>query len=117
MIPKVTYGWKCARSLAVICFLAKSRQKATLPQQSGENGLFSEKEIAKSETVLELFRESVATGLPAATVLMAKSLNCRHLCRILTWYSRQPRYTAHLKKTRLGLTPLRSNSSIDMPVH
>jgi hypothetical protein len=85
----------------VICFLAKSRQKATLPPKSGENGLFSEKQIAQSETVLELFGESVATGLPA--VLMAKSLNCRHLCRILTWDSRQPRYTAHLKKTSLGL--------------
>jgi len=71
-------------------FLAKSRQKATLPPKSGENGLFFEKEIAKSETVLELFGESVATGLSAATVLMAKSLNCRHLCLIWTWDSRTP---------------------------
>jgi hypothetical protein len=71
-------------------FLAKSRQKATLPPKFGENSLLYEKEIAKSETVLELFGERVATGLPAATVLMAKSLNCRHLCRILTWDSRPP---------------------------
>jgi hypothetical protein len=28
-----------------------------------------------------------------------------------------PCYTADLKKTTLGLTPLRSNSSIDMQVH
>jgi hypothetical protein len=48
----------------VICFLAKNRQKATLPPKSGENGLFFEKQIAKIETVLKLFGESVATGLP-----------------------------------------------------
>jgi hypothetical protein len=35
-----------------------------LPPKSGENGLFFKKQIAKIETVLKLFGESVATGLP-----------------------------------------------------
>jgi len=82
MIPKVTYGCKRERSLAVIWFLAKNRQKATLPPKSGENGLFFEKEIANIERVLKLFGESVATGCLWATVLMAKSLNYCQLCRI-----------------------------------
>jgi hypothetical protein len=59
IIPKVTYGCKRER-----CFAAKNRQKATLPPKSDENGLFSEKEIAKIETVFKLFGESVATWLP-----------------------------------------------------
>jgi hypothetical protein len=41
----------------LICFLAKNRQKATLPPKSGENGLFFEKEIAKIETVFKLFEK------------------------------------------------------------
>jgi len=47
IIPKVTDGCKRERSLAVIWFLAKNRQKATLPPESGENGLFLKKKLRK----------------------------------------------------------------------
>jgi hypothetical protein len=50
----------------------KNRQKATLPPKSGENGLFLKKQIAKIETGLKLFGESVAKVCLWATVLMAK---------------------------------------------
>jgi hypothetical protein len=93
----------------VIWFLAKNRQKATLHPKSGENGLFFEKEIAKIERVLKLFGESVATGLPVGDSFNGQIIKLLPIMsHILTWDSC---YTADLKKTTLGLTPLRSNSS------
>jgi hypothetical protein len=88
----------------VIWFLAKNRQKPTLPPKSGENGLFFEKEIAKIETVLKLFAESVATGLPVGDSFNGQIIKLlRIMSHILTWDSRQPRYSADLKKRCLGL--------------
>jgi hypothetical protein len=48
----------------VILFLAKTRRKATLPPKSDENGLFSEKQIAKLRQFKKFLGESVTTGLP-----------------------------------------------------
>jgi hypothetical protein len=101
MIPKVTYGCKRERSLAVIWFLAKNRQKATLPPKSGENGLFFEKEIAKIERVLKLFGESVATGLPVGDSFNGQIIKLLPIMsHILTWDSCHHCYTADLKKQR-----------------
>jgi hypothetical protein len=61
--------------------------------------------------------KSVATWLPARDSFNGQIIELSPFICILTWDSRQPRYTADLKKTTLGLTPLRSNSSIDMQAH
>jgi hypothetical protein len=99
IIPKVTYGGKRERSLAVIWFLGKNRHKATLPPKSGENALFFEKEIAKIERVLKLFGESVATGLPVGDSCNGQIIKLLSIMsHILIWDSCHLCYTADLRK-------------------
>jgi hypothetical protein len=87
----------------VIWFLAKNRQKATLPPKSGENGLFKKNEIAKIETVLKLFGESVTTGLPVGDSFNVQIIKLLPIMsHILTWDSCQVCYNADLKKIKPG---------------
>jgi hypothetical protein len=45
------------------------------------------KENHQIETILKVLRDIVATRLHVGNNLMAKSLNCHHLCHNLTWDS------------------------------